>query len=336
MKRITSVLIMLCIALCSNVVLAQKADYSKYLSGAVPVVDGRVTFTRTLTLPGMSRQAVYDVMLKWMNERMAANHNNSRVAYKNPEKGEIVAIANEWLVFSSSVLSLDRTDIAYQMVADCQDGKCKLTLGRIRYDYRDGEEKYTAEEWITDRVALNKKQTKLVIGLRKWRVKTVDFVNQMFDDAAKSFGISSEGVKEEKKSVPAAVLVPAKEEMVEVSPLDILNFKGADPEKGVFVITVGKDRFNKTTLTADGGATLGKILDAPVVFLMFNAGQSLESLKSVESYKVSYYPKDAENPTLILECRKYDANSISKDGTKVIVGEILKARALNSELQKSK
>ena len=45
---------------------------------------------------------------------------------------------------------------------------------KIRFNYREGKEKYTAEEWITDKYALNKSQTKLVRGLAKWRRKTVD------------------------------------------------------------------------------------------------------------------------------------------------------------------
>ena len=34
-----------------------------------------------------------------------------------------------------------------------------LMVEKIRFNYREGKEKYTAEEWITDKYALNKSQT---------------------------------------------------------------------------------------------------------------------------------------------------------------------------------
>ena len=49
-------------------------------------------------------------------------------------------------------------------------------------------EKYKAEEWITDKYALNKAKTKLVRGLAKWRRKTVDFADDIFMDVAVAFG----------------------------------------------------------------------------------------------------------------------------------------------------
>lgn len=52
-----------------------------------------------------------------------------------------------------------------------------MTMTRIRYWYdenRDGGEKYTAEEWITDDMALNKKKTKLAPICGKFRRETID------------------------------------------------------------------------------------------------------------------------------------------------------------------
>ena len=88
----------------------------------------------------------------------------SRVVYTNEEEGDIAASAEEYIVFSSSALSLDRTRIYYQYLINVTDGVCRMTMTRIRYWYdenRDGGEKYTAEEWIIDDMALNKKKTKL-------------------------------------------------------------------------------------------------------------------------------------------------------------------------------
>lgn len=76
--------------------------------------------------------------------------------------------------------------IIYTLTALCQPEECTLRIERIRFEYREGEdkEKYDAEEWISDKYALNKSKTKLVRGLAKWRRKTVDFTDTLFGEAA--------------------------------------------------------------------------------------------------------------------------------------------------------
>lgn len=93
-------------------------DDSRYLAGAVPEVDGRVVFSREFSIPGMSQDEIYERMLKWLDGRMAQNKNNSRVVYK--DQGVIAATGEEWLVFSSTALSLDRTWLTYQITVNCQ------------------------------------------------------------------------------------------------------------------------------------------------------------------------------------------------------------------------
>lgn len=161
-----------------------KQDDSRYLAGAVPEVEGKVVFTREFSIPGMSKDEIYDRLLKWMENTLKENGNNSRVVFCDKENGTIVGTGDEWIVFSSSALSLDRTRILYQVTAECQPERCTLQVSKIRYIYREGKEKYTAEEWIVDKYALNKTQTKLVRGLAKWRRKTVDFVDNMASEVA--------------------------------------------------------------------------------------------------------------------------------------------------------
>ena len=175
MKRLTQLLFML-FFLCLPIVLqAQKRDDSKYLAGAVPEEDGKVVFSKDFSIPGMSQDEIFERMQKWMELRLKKNQNEtSRVVYTNKEKGQIVGMGEEWIVFTSTALSLDRTIIDYQLTTYCQPEKCEFRIEKIRYTYREGrdQEKYTAEEWITDKYALNKSQTKLVLGLAKWRKGT--------------------------------------------------------------------------------------------------------------------------------------------------------------------
>ena len=231
MKNLTHLLfVLLCICL-PVAVHAQKDkdkddDDSKYLAGAVPEVDGKVVFTKEFSIPGMSQEEIFNRMQKWMEARLKKNGNNSRVVYTNPEEGQIVGTGEEWIVFSSSALSLDRTKILYQLSVVCAPEKCTMEVEKIRFNYREGKEKYTAEEWIVDKYALNKAQTKLVRGLAKWRRKTVNFVDDLALGAAEALSSSTakkaaeteqpEAKKEEKSAVSSGPIVITPKTEVEV------------------------------------------------------------------------------------------------------------------------
>lgn len=194
MKKLTQLLfVVFCLCL-PTVLQAQKRDDSKYLTGAVPEEDGKVVFSKEFSIPGMSQDEIYARMKKWMELRLKKNQNeDSRVVYTNQEKGQVIGMGEEWMVFASTALSLDRTRISYQLSAFCQPEKCEFRIEKIRYTYREGrdQEKYVAEEWITDEYALNKKKTKLVMGLAKWRRKTVDFADNLCVEVAEALSAAS-------------------------------------------------------------------------------------------------------------------------------------------------
>ena len=137
----------------------------KYLAGAITMDDGKVSFKTEIQAPSLTKDQLYGTMLKWATERFKPEGKfNARVLYTNEDEGTIAAGGEEYLVFSSSALSLDRTRIYYQLFITCENGKCDIEMTRIRYWYdeaRDGGEKYSAEEWIVDDMALNKSKTKL-------------------------------------------------------------------------------------------------------------------------------------------------------------------------------
>ena len=173
----------------------EKKDNSnpKYLVGAVTLnEEGKISFSKEIKAPSLSKKELYDIMLKWANGRFKSDGKLiSRVVYTDEEKGDIAASAEEYVVFSSSALSLDRTRIYYQYFINVQDGACNMTMTRIRYWYdenRDGGQKYTAEEWITDDMALNKKKTKLAPICGKFRRETIDLKDALFKSAADAIG----------------------------------------------------------------------------------------------------------------------------------------------------
>ncbi len=156
----------------------------KYLLGAVPVVDGKVVFSKTIEAPGKSAAQIYGILKQYM-EKMTKESNqiHSQILVADDSKHELGGSYEEWLVFKKTLLQLDRTRFLYVLEANCSDGKADVTLSRIRYLYDENRnpEHLKAEEWITDKEAVNKKGTKLLPISGKFRRKTIDRKDFLFN-----------------------------------------------------------------------------------------------------------------------------------------------------------
>ena len=162
---------------------------AKYLvKGIVPEVDGKVCFETNIKAPGKSADEIYRILLQQM-EKMVKEPNqiaNSIVAVKDSVNHELGAVFHEWLVFKNAALSLDRTQMNFQLLVSCKEGEANVRMTRITYDYDTARkpQHYSAEEWITDKYAVNKKGTKLYPISGKFRRKTIDrkdFIFNKFD-----------------------------------------------------------------------------------------------------------------------------------------------------------
>lgn len=351
----------------------EKKDDTRYLTGAVPEVDGKVVFSKEFQIPGMSQAEIYDTVMKWMEERLKENKNvDSRVVFSDEEKGTIAGVGEEWIVFSSSALSLDRTLINYQLTVTCKPGNCLVELEKIRFTYRDTE-KYKAEEWITDKYALNKTKTKLVRGLAKWRRKTVDFADDIFMDVAVAFGAKDTRPRAEKKkkeeerkapsivaaagpiviggasaateikvvtpeatpnAVPAAKLTPAtpvgkaSTDMPGYVEIDLKQIPGdvyALMGSGKLVISIGKDQFNMTNMTANAGGALGYQSGKAVAYCTLSPDQTYDAIEKADSYTLKLYAPNQTTPSAVIECKKLPSQTTPQAGQpRTYVGEIVK------------
>jgi len=158
---------------------------AKYLAGAVPTVDGKVVFSTTVNAPGKSANEIYGILRKYML-RMTKEKNQfetSSLSIQDSVNHMLAGVYQEWLVFKSSGLSLDRTRFKYTLIAQCEDGKADITISRISYLYEEerNPQKYTAEEWITDENALRKSKQKLLPISGKFRRKTIDRKDYLFN-----------------------------------------------------------------------------------------------------------------------------------------------------------
>ena len=160
----------------------------KYLVGAVPVVDGKVVFHTVVDAPNKSAKDIYAIVKSYM-EKMTKEANQfeqSRIILDDPDNFEVAGTYQEWLVFKSTALVLDRTRLYYNLVVKCEDGKADITMTRIYYLYEEerAPQTFKAEDWITDEEGLTKKKNKLSRVSGKFRRKTMDSKDYLFNKFA--------------------------------------------------------------------------------------------------------------------------------------------------------
>ena len=165
-------------------------DYKYLKPGAMPEQDGKVVFTLDLDVPALSAQQVYDRMYVALDTianqecQIQDERSKSGVVMVNKKEHSIVAQYHEWMTFKKNFVVLDRTRFNYTVIAKCTDGHLHLTLERMTFLYEQGrptEMRTSAEEWISDKEAINKKGTKLLPGSAKFRRSTIDRKDELFE-----------------------------------------------------------------------------------------------------------------------------------------------------------
>ena len=207
--------VLLCLPL---LLMAGKKDYMKdpkYLLGAVPEVDGVVTFQKNFSVTDKNEQQIYDIMATYVKNAIVGSaiqfpkSEYTRVISEEKESGIIVARVDEYMTFTHVFLNLDRTRFRYLLSASVKGQKVSLILTQISYYYNedmDGKngKPYKAEEWITDKVAVNKKGTKLYPQSGKFRRMTVDRVEAIFDgfmDALSTMEVEEQVLTKKRKGI---------------------------------------------------------------------------------------------------------------------------------------
>ena len=168
---------------------AEKRDDTKYLRGAVPEQNGIVTFTQTFSAPGKSQANLTAAISAYVKALVANARQDLRTRVISEENNTIVANVEEIMTFKKKFLNWDHTYFRYLISAECAaDSQVTLTITKISYYYGfdqegNGGENYKAEEWISDKEALNKAGTKLFPRSGKFRRKTIDRVEEIFAGA---------------------------------------------------------------------------------------------------------------------------------------------------------
>lgn len=339
MNRLTHLLVITLLLCIPTLTYAQddnddeKDNLSKYLVGAVPEIDGKVVFSKEMLLPGLSKDQVYDQMLSWMEKRLKKNKNKSRVVYADKSKGTIAGTSEEYIVFKSTSLALDRTLVNYQLTATCETGKCLLKIEKIRYVYQE-KEKFTAEEWITDQNALNKDKSKLIRGLSKFRIKTVDFADALLTNAQTAMGAAPTVAQTAAPAATAAAVqvATAKPDVSSIPAVtantpaasgttSLNGYKAIAPDKipgniikmlseDWMLITAGNNsQFNMMTASWGG---LGFLYEKPVTYCFINPTRyTYQLMEKNDTYTLSFYTEAYRNAL------QYCGSNSGKDTDKV-------------------
>ena len=168
---------------------AKLKEAPKYLEGAITFDEqGKIVFDTEIEAPGKSAAQLYDLVFDYMSGLTHDKESKaSRMALVNKDEHIIANAMDEWLVFSNSFISLDRTECKYNLIAKITDGKVSLSINHINYIYEEGRQtgfKLPAEEVIIDKVALTKKKNDLARIFGKFRKKTIDRKDQIFNEIA--------------------------------------------------------------------------------------------------------------------------------------------------------
>ena len=164
-------------------VIEEKSETDiRYMAGAVPEVNGKVVLTRTIEVPaGLTQQEVMNRVDAWLvrctkDERMHYNQRLPKAA-----DNELQHSYSMELTFSKSFLAHDFAELAYVLAVRYEGGQLIMEMSHINYKYNENNKlnKYTAEEMIVDKYALNKKKTKLIFGFKKFRMKTIDLLDEL-------------------------------------------------------------------------------------------------------------------------------------------------------------
>ena len=144
---------------------AKLKEDPKYLEGAITFDEqGKIVFDTEIEAPGKSAAQLYDLVFDYM----------SGLTQDKKSKASRMALVN-------------KDECKYNLIAKITDGKVSLSINHINYIYEEGRQtgfKLPAEEVIIDKVALTKKKNDLARIFGKFRKKTIDRKDQIFNEIA--------------------------------------------------------------------------------------------------------------------------------------------------------
>lgn len=203
MKRLLFIILLI-----PTLLLAQTE--SKYMTGAVPLVNGKVVLSRSLNVQGFSKDQIYKALQSWAHQQF--DNSRNQVVYTDEDKGVIAARGEDEIVVRIGLFP-GKIKLEYMLTMKCGNGTCILETSRIKYQNNPSSKKSTdiisAEEFITDKYALNKAQTKLTNGTGDYRMKTIDVVDKLAAQAQEAIYQYNNAAQITAQPVQQSPVIPA-------------------------------------------------------------------------------------------------------------------------------
>ena len=311
----------------------------KYMEGAVPVVDGKVTFSTEIKVSTLTQDQIHETLLEWANNRYKPSDKHSaRVVYNNQEEGAIAIAGDEYIVFTSNALSLDRARTYYQLLLTSEKGKCTINISKIRYHYdeaRNGGVKYVAENWITDEVALNKTKTKIYPIMGKFRRKTIDLKDDIIKDIQATLGNKMIAVGA--APAPVTPVVAEVKPAMAQTPVQTNNQEVTVPanEEDIIkqavrmTIMAGNDEQFEINKECWGG--YGELFGKKVTFCIIDTQKTMGNMliSQSENYKISFYLANNNEPALVIDCKKLMQQTIQGEEAQKMSPNCQKEKSYN-------
>ena len=203
MKKILFLLTFCLLAGVQTVSAQRRDDLSRYLAGAVPVVDGYVQFEKSFTVKGKTKAEIHQALFDFAKKELVEGPEQlpqARITESDAAEGVIAASIEEYLYFKRTNWVTHRVRFYYQIVYTVKDEAYTVQIRRLHYRYDpettagEFDEDRRAEKWITDEEALSNDGKKLTRIAGKFRRFTIDRVDDIFYQSA-----IATGAKKQKK-----------------------------------------------------------------------------------------------------------------------------------------
>lgn len=317
--------------------MAQDED-ARYMPGAVPVEEGKVVFTKEMTDTSLSQSQLFDKLLAWAEGRFTDEYN--RVAYADKEKGEIAVAGMEKLIFANHALSLDTSEMSYHLIieTDGHTATIKITHITYRYDvnYTSKQQRLVAEEVITDKYALTRKN-KLNRINGKFRKGTVDFVDMLFSEIDVLFGQGAPVATPTVVAQPAPVVTPVATPEPQPTPQAVVSASPAPTKEGYMLFEADKVPQALLMLLPDSpmrvtAGTTSTPVETQAIWKGISEmfGKSVATINMAQAspvyalindkYTLAFIKKGETSPWMIIECNKQ--GETTEGTTKTLLGEI--------------
>lgn len=305
-------------------------DDSRYLAGAVSTDNGKVVFVKDITTT-LSQSDLYNNVYTWAENRFQTAE--SRIAYSNKEKGEIAIVAEEMLTFSSTALALDQALMSYRLIFEFHDKLCLAKISNIRYtynvSYQREPEKWSAEEIITDKMALNKGKLNRING--KFRKATIDFADEIFKELDGLLGNTAaqsvHPATQVETGTPVIRIEPATPVVKPVEKDGYMTFEASKVPQAILSmlaespmrVTAGEEKqpIEENATWKGISQMFGK--DVATISL---SGESPVYKQIQDTFTVSFLKEPTDGtPWMIVKCRKQ--GETTEGSQKIMIGEII-------------